>query len=234
MSDTKFGGYWLIPWNWGKISSDFTGFYDLIIISDNDEGYVWNGKVGTAGLFYFLMDVSFNGMLYAPGSSNYRVLLVEHSPLRKPTQNTSGRIMLYGTDLRLTLINQIVRDCESQHRICRHPIGHVMITSLSSQSDIATSFWRNNDVVITSCVRWMPWCRKVHLQTWCWIPNVHNSRWRRHRPESTLAQVMAWRLTKTSPKPMLTSHQWGSVGIVSIKVASTWYSFMIIKTRELG
>ena len=30
----------------------------------------------------------------------------------------------------------------------------VMITSLLRQNDVATSFWRNNDVIITSCVRW--------------------------------------------------------------------------------
>ena len=28
------------------------------------------------------------------------------------------------------------------------------ITSLLSQNDVATSFWRNNDVIIASCVRW--------------------------------------------------------------------------------
>ena len=31
----------------------------------------------------------------------------------------------------------------------------VIITSLLRQNDVATSFWRNNDVVITSCVRWV-------------------------------------------------------------------------------
>ena len=30
----------------------------------------------------------------------------------------------------------------------------VMITSLLRQNDVAMSFWRNNDVVITSCVDW--------------------------------------------------------------------------------
>ena len=30
----------------------------------------------------------------------------------------------------------------------------VMLTSLFRQKDAATSFWRNNDVNITSCVRW--------------------------------------------------------------------------------
>ena len=29
-----------------------------------------------------------------------------------------------------------------------------IITSLLRQNDVATSFWRNNDVIITSCVRW--------------------------------------------------------------------------------
>ena len=29
-----------------------------------------------------------------------------------------------------------------------------MITSLLRQNDVATSFWRNNDVIITSCVHW--------------------------------------------------------------------------------
>ena len=30
----------------------------------------------------------------------------------------------------------------------------IMTTLLSRQNDAATSFWRHNDVVITSCVRW--------------------------------------------------------------------------------
>ena len=30
-----------------------------------------------------------------------------------------------------------------------------IITSLLRQNDIATSFWRYNDVIITSCVRWI-------------------------------------------------------------------------------
>ena len=30
----------------------------------------------------------------------------------------------------------------------------VIITSLKRQNDVATSFWRWNDVIITSCVRW--------------------------------------------------------------------------------
>ena len=30
----------------------------------------------------------------------------------------------------------------------------VIITSLFGKNDVATSFWRNNDVIITSCVRW--------------------------------------------------------------------------------
>ena len=30
----------------------------------------------------------------------------------------------------------------------------VMITSLLCQNDVITSFWRNNDVIITSCVHW--------------------------------------------------------------------------------
>ena len=31
----------------------------------------------------------------------------------------------------------------------------VMVTSLLRQDDVATSFWRNNDVIIASCVRWI-------------------------------------------------------------------------------
>ena len=30
----------------------------------------------------------------------------------------------------------------------------VMITSLLCQNDVITSFWRNNDVIVTSCVHW--------------------------------------------------------------------------------
>ena len=30
----------------------------------------------------------------------------------------------------------------------------VIITSLLSQNDVATSFWRNDNVIITSCVHW--------------------------------------------------------------------------------
>ena len=29
------------------------------------------------------------------------------------------------------------------------------ITSLLRQNDVATSFWRNNDAIIASCVRWV-------------------------------------------------------------------------------
>ena len=31
----------------------------------------------------------------------------------------------------------------------------LIITSLLRQNDVATSFWRNNDVIFTSCVRWV-------------------------------------------------------------------------------
>ena len=37
------------------------------------------------------------------------------------------------------------------------PSGHrddAMITSLSHQDDVTTLFWRNNDAIIASCVRW--------------------------------------------------------------------------------
>ena len=33
-----------------------------------------------------------------------------------------------------------------------------IMMSLLHQNDVATSFWRNNDVVISSCVRWEPTC----------------------------------------------------------------------------
>ena len=41
------------------------------------------------------------------------------------------------------------------------------ITSLSRQNDIVTSFWRNNDVIIASRVRW-----EEYVVTWlivCWL-----------------------------------------------------------------
>ena len=31
----------------------------------------------------------------------------------------------------------------------------VILTSLLGQNDVATSFWRNNDIIITSCVNWV-------------------------------------------------------------------------------
>ena len=34
----------------------------------------------------------------------------------------------------------------------------VIITSWLRQNDVETSFWRNNDVIITSCVRWACYC----------------------------------------------------------------------------
>ena len=37
----------------------------------------------------------------------------------------------------------------------------VIITSLLRQNDVTTSFWRNNDVIIMSCIRW-EWARR-HL-----------------------------------------------------------------------
>ena len=37
----------------------------------------------------------------------------------------------------------------------------VIITSLLSQNEVVTSFWRYNDVIITSCVRWV--CAMVRL-----------------------------------------------------------------------
>ena len=33
-------------------------------------------------------------------------------------------------------------------------VHDVMITSLLRKNDVAMSFWRNNGVIITSCVRW--------------------------------------------------------------------------------
>ena len=51
----------------------------------------------------------------------------------------------------------------------------VIIMSLLRQNDVATSFWRNNDVIITSRVRWA-------VAYWC------------QRPWSPLVQVMDCRL----------------------------------------
>ena len=34
---------------------------------------------------------------------------------------------------------------------------NTITTSLLRQNDVATLFWRNNDVIIASCVRWDEW-----------------------------------------------------------------------------
>ena len=38
------------------------------------------------------------------------------------------------------------------------------ITSLARQNDAVTSFWRNNDVIIVSCVRWTCGKKNNNLQ----------------------------------------------------------------------
>ena len=54
----------------------------------------------------------------------------------------------------------------------------IEITSLLHQNDVITSFWRNNDVIITSCVRWdlsmsSPWftvvSTGVHFSAGTWF-----------------------------------------------------------------
>ena len=56
------------------------------------------------------------------------------------------------------------------------------ITSSLRHNDVATSFWRNNDIIIASCVRWFAWfypqglfqCQTKHLMTS--FRNVSNPR----------------------------------------------------------
>ena len=56
---------------------------------------------------------------------------------------------------------------------------NTIITSSLRQNDVATSFWRNNDFIIASCVRW------VHIETAIWtslpghIRCPHNYHWMR-------------------------------------------------------
>ena len=53
----------------------------------------------------------------------------------------------------------------------------VTITSLLRQNDVATSFWRNNDVIITSCVRWD--VKRFWRRSLKWlVPNLNKS-WQR-------------------------------------------------------
>ena len=41
----------------------------------------------------------------------------------------------------------------------------VIMTSVSRQNDLKTSFWRNTDVIITSCVRW----EQTNYRGWIYI-----------------------------------------------------------------
>ena len=59
------------------------------------------------------------------------------------------------------------------HRSITHD---VMITSLSRQNVHITSFWRNNDVVITSCVCWASIFEKIdcYIESISYIKMMHN------------------------------------------------------------
>ena len=54
--------------------------------------------------------------------------------------------------------------CQMVYSQCAHG---AIITSLLGQNDVATPFWRNNDVIVTSCVRWVDRYFVGYI-TWWW------------------------------------------------------------------
>ena len=58
------------------------------------------------------------------------------------------------TSLHKTLVsNTNLHTCTGAYHRSQRTRGAI-IASLLRQNDVMTSFWRNNDVIITSCVRW--------------------------------------------------------------------------------
>ena len=88
----------------------------------------------------------------------------------------------------------------------------VIITSLSHQNDVATSFWRNNDVIITPCAHW------VTFVSWRYIPI---------RSLRASQALCAERASLTLP------HSWCQAGMAHIDVSSyTWRNNNVIITSK--
>ena len=52
-----------------------------------------------------------------------------------------------------------------------------ILTSLLCQNDVNTSFWRNNDIIITSCVHWVVVLIKHHLNSQQKMQNHEGETW---------------------------------------------------------
>ena len=59
------------------------------------------------------------------------------------------------TDFLFIVIRTLDLTDQLHTQICPQRTHDVKITSLLRQNDVATSFWRHNDVILASCVRWV-------------------------------------------------------------------------------